>query len=425
MSARPPLNRPRASEYMERCGLDALVAASPVNVRYVTGFHCWLASAFKEYMVDPGASSWLQQQNFAVLPLAGEPALVVEPYFVVDTADLWVGDVRPAGGGDFEDADGLAGSPPQLRPALETLQRGVAADPVGALADALADRGLDGGRIGIELGAVRPEALADLRGRLPRAELLDCSNLLRLVRAVKSDEELARLERAAAIGEDAATAAFGEARPGASFADVVAAYRARLGEAGADFDHFALGVRGLGVSSHASFVFSEDDVLFADWGCNVAGYFSDTGTTVCLSEPSPELVARHGAIRASLEAGAAALAPGASSSAVQAAMGEALSAHGVTATFPFGHGFGIESRDYPILVPANGRRIIDECVDVDSDLPLEEGMVVNLEVPLFTLGVGSMQTEQSFVVTADGCRPLVAQAREAPLHPRLVAEARA
>jgi Xaa-Pro aminopeptidase len=425
MTARPPVNQARAAAFMERAGLAALLAASPANVRYLTGFHCWLASAFKEYMVEPGTSSWLQQQNFALLPLAGDPALVVEPYFVVDAAELSVADVRPAGGGDFEDANGGASAPPQLDAALDALQRGVAPDPVGALADVLAERGLDGARIGIEREAVRPEAIEELRRRLPHAELLDCSNLLRLVRAVKSDEEIARLERAAGIAEDAAMAAFAEAVPGATRADIAAAYRAGLGAAGADFDHFALGVRGLGVSSHAGYVFSEDDVVFADWGCNVDGYFSDTGTTVCFGEPSPELLERHAAIRASLEAGAAALVPGAPSSSVQAAMHEALTAHGVTATFPFGHGFGIESRDYPILVPANGRRVADECVDVDSDLPLEEGMVVNLEVPLFTLGVGSMQTEQSFVLTADGCRPLVHQPREAPLHRSAVAEARA
>jgi hypothetical protein len=42
-------------------------------------------------------------------------------------------------------------------------------------------------------------------------------------------------------------------------------------------------------------------------------------------------------------------------------------------------------------------------------------MVVNLEVPVFTAGVGSMQTEQSFVVTDAGSRPLVDQPRDRPL----------
>ena len=39
-------------------------------------------------------------------------------------------------------------------------------------------------------------------------------------------------------------------------------------------------------------------------------------------------------------------------------------------------------------------------------------MVVNLEVPVFRRGVDSMQTEQTFVVTAQGSRPLVRQERD-------------
>ena len=49
--------------------------------------------------------------------------------------------------------------------------------------------------------------------------------------------------------------------------------------------------------------------------------------------------------------------------------------------------------------------------------------VINLEVPVFTLGVGSMQTEQSFVVTKDGSRPLIAQDRDSPVVPQEIAKA--
>lgn len=210
-------------------------------------------------------------------------------------------------------------------------------------------------------------------------------------------------------------AAYATAAPGRAIADLASAYRARLGELGADFEHFALGPRGLGVSSHARYVLHEDDVMFADWGCVYGSYYSDTGTTLCLKAPDPRLLKRHEAIRACLAVGADTIRPGVPSSAVQVAMHEALAQSGISGSFPFGHGFGIEPRDYPILVPDNGRRISDECVDVASDLLLEEGMVINLEVPVFALGWESMQTEQSFVVTGEGCRALIAQERSTPL----------
>jgi Xaa-Pro aminopeptidase len=59
--------------------------------------------------------------------------------------------------------------------------------------------------------------------------------------------------------------------------------------------------------------------------------------------------------------------------------------------------------------------IRDECVEVGADLPLEPDMVVNLEVCVLTPGARSVQCEQTFVITADGVRPLVAQDRAAPL----------
>ena len=92
-----------------------------------------------------------------------------------------------------------------------------------------------------------------------------------------------------------------------------------------------------------------------------------------------------------------------------------MAARGVTATFPHGHGLGLEIRDYPILVPDNGLRISDDCIDEPSNLPLEENMVINLEVTIMAPGIGSVEIEQTFVVTANGSRPLVEQNRGIPI----------
>jgi Xaa-Pro aminopeptidase len=107
--------------------------------------------------------------------------------------------------------------------------------------------------------------------------------------------------------------------------------------------------------------------------------------------------------------------PGVRASAVHHAMADHLAARGITAVFPHGHGLGLELRDYPILVPATGLRIADECVDVDSDLELEPGMVVNLEASVFIAGVASVEVEITTVVTDGGARPFVPQDRSQPV----------
>ena len=57
-------------------------------------------------------------------------------------------------------------------------------------------------------------------------------------------------------------------------------------------------------------------------------------------------------------------------------------------------------------MPDKGLRIRDDCVDMSADVPLEEGMVVNLELPLFLFGVGSLHMEQTFLITSSGYRRL-------------------
>jgi Xaa-Pro aminopeptidase len=186
---------------------------------------------------------------------------------------------------------------------------------------------------------------------------------------------------------------------------------------GADLDHFSYGVRGIGFATETNYILSDSDLLEVDFGCIYQHYFSDSGTTLAMRSPAPLLLERHQLLRSCLSAGAAAMKPGVRASAVRAAMWNTLTAGGITASFPHGHGLGLEVRDYPILVADNGLRIHDDCIDAPSDLPLEENMVLNLEAAIRMPTVGSLHIEQSFVVTQDGQRPLMTQDRSGPFIP--------
>ena len=409
-------NRERAFEYMDRCGLDALVATSPTNITYFSDYYCWLDKLFKEYMTRPGAGIGLTQQ-FALFPRHGEPALVLVPLLAANSLDSWVRDVRSAGGGGFDDA-----APADL-PLSERqqyfLEFARALDPgataVGSLAEALADRGVADGRIGIECGNLPAATLAEIRESLPKAVIRDCSNLILLIRMVKGPEELERLRSAGRIGEEAATRVLSGARPGTSTREMVAEYRALVAGEGADLDHFAVCVRGLGLSTEPDVTLLEDDLLYTDYGCVFDYYCSDSGQTLAMREPSAENRARYEGLRDSVAAGAEAARAGARASSVAAAMSGLLEGRGITGSFPHGHGIGLEVRDYPILVPDNGLRIRDDCVDEPSDLPLEAGMVLSLEAGLFTPGAFSFQVECSFVVAEGGGEPLTPQDRTDPI----------
>lgn len=413
-------NRIRAAEYMRRCGVDVLVATSPVNITYFSDYSCWLDPLFKEYMMTPGASSDLDSTAaYAIFPLEGEPALVVKAAFAVNAADLWVRDLHLFGDPGLDNsiegttpantADGLFNllhAPPQNT------------GPTDALLSVLKARGLSDARIGLEMEGLSPPSKAAIVSALPKATIKDCSNLIRLLRMVKTEDEMSRLKRAAEISEDAAMESLALARPGQPIAEIVQHYRTKIASGGADFDHFAFGVRGLGIATAANHLLTENDLLYVDFGCIYQSCFSDSGTTLAMREPSPALLDRHAALRDCLMAGVETIRPGVKTSEVQAGMWETLNAKGITASFPHGHGLGLEVRDYPIIVADNGKRITDDCVDVPSDLPLEADMVINLESMISMPLIGSLHIEASFVVTADGSKPLVPQDRTRPVQPR-------
>jgi Xaa-Pro dipeptidase len=413
------LNRQRAERLMRGCGVDALVATSPLHITYFTDYYCWLDRWFKDYMVSPGLPSHLTEM-FAVLPLEGELVLILNPIFAANASDIWVQDVQTFGGTglDFHaaaaprDAEGL-----RIAARLQSASKSSSA--AQSLVSALRSRQLGDAVIGVELEAMRPTTLTTLHAAFPGAQFRDCSNLLRMIRMVKSSEELLRLTRAAEISECAALEAFSMAQPGRSMSEIALHYRRRVAEMGAKEDHFTFSPRGYGIASEPRYTFTGDDTMYMDFGCIYGHYFSDTGATLALCPMPRDLKQRHDALRASIEAGVSALRPGQLSSVVRSAMWTAFRAHGFEAAFPHGHGLGLEPREYPILVDDNSLRIQDGCIDLPSDLPLEEGMVINLEAGMFVPERGSLQIEKTFVVEKKACRALISQSRDAAYgHPQ-------
>jgi Xaa-Pro aminopeptidase len=94
---------------------------------------------------------------------------------------------------------------------------------------------------------------------------------------------------------------------------------------------------------------------------------------------------------------------------------DALVEGGISGSNAHGHGIGLEVRDYPIIMPNNGLRIRDDCIDISADVPLEADMVINLELPLYLFGAGSLHMEQTFLITPEGCRRMDSDEPTRPL----------
>lgn len=417
MSRQRPVagNLAGARAWMERAGIDALVATRPANVTWLTDWSCWLDGTFEEWMVRPGGGGHALP-GFAVLPRAGAPVLVADAMLAANALDLEGVDLCPFGAGSLAwptPAPALDGRLGELLRLLRRESRPATA--VAALAQALRERRLDTARLGIELEGLAPPVAAALRQALPHAQLRDAANLFRLARMVKTPAETERLAQATAVGEQAAAASLAAAAPGVSARQLGERFRAEVSGRGADLDHFAFGVRGLGLATQPDYRLVAGDALYVDFGCRYRGYASDSGLTLAVGQLSAAQGRDYRALRDALAAGRDALRPGARASQVPAAMWRVLRQAGIEVCFPHGHGIGLQVRDYPILVADDGGRIRDDCVDEPADLSLADGMVLNLEAMIFAPGAGSLHVERSFVLGADGARDLAVQEREAPV----------
>ena len=417
-TSRPTINRinDRARDWMRRGGVEAVIATSPVNVYYLTGYHLWLDEYFLNFMVAPGAPAE-RLPTYAVVAGNEERSLIFNGAIVPNTLDLSIQHVVGYGGG----------KPTPVPSGFESLKRDdaemqrypvlTAEQPTAAeaLAHALNETGLSEATLGLEVEGLSDAHLASIRAALPKAQLKDCSNLMRMIRMVKAADEIDALRCAAEISERACAEAMKLARPGVKVQDVITRYAEHIAPDNATFEHFCFSVAGTGMATESNYHLTDRDVLMIDWGCFYQHYFSDTGNTLMLGEPDAPTMHFYEAVRDALTAGQARMQPGVKASAVRAAMVESLEKAGAPVEHPHGHGLGLEIRDYPIVVSDNGLRITDDCIDVPSDVPFETDMVVNLECNIHLAAHGSWHCEQTFLVTDHGAELLTPQSRDAPI----------
>ena len=396
----------RTVALMRECGVDVVVGASPASLADLADYRNWIDPVFKEYMMHPGGSSELQQA-LVVLTGEGQVTLLVSAEMGANAAGTSADRIVVWGSGE--------GAPRELPTGFDAVADAftrIRHATRGQALDAELDAAGAAARIGAEREGLSPGAWDELTaaGR----DVGDCSDLLRLGRMVKTEGQIELLRRAAEAAEYAAAETLAVASVGSSWRELTDLYRLRLAEHGAEVDHFSGSPTGFGLATDADYRLPASGSMYFDHGCRLRSWFSDTGHTIAFGPPDDACRQRQAAVRSALLAGVEHLSPGRPASAAAEAMHEVLIAAGLDG-FPHGHGIGLEVRDYPILVPDTGLRIEDDFVSRPADLPLEAGMVLNLESAIWAADVSSVHIERSFVIEAGGCRPLADQPRDEPL----------
>ena len=357
----------RAQAMMAERGLDALLVCTEPEVRYLTGFH----TPFWQSPTRP----W-----FVILPAEGRPVAVIPGIGASAMATTWVTDIRTWPAPRPTD-DGLA----LLVDTLAELTGGVDSTPT---------------RIGLPMGHethVRmPLADLDLlRVRISPASFVDATDVVRGLRMVKSDREIAKVAHICDVVSGAFEGIGNLLSVGMTEREAFRAFRIDLLERGADDVPYLVGATGPGfddiIKQPSDRMIEAGDLLMFDTGSVFDGYSSDFDRYVAFGQADEDAKRAYRTVWEATEAGLATAKPGATTSDLWRAMAEVLDAGGSlgNSVGRLGHGLGMQVTEWPSHTAADGT-------------VLEEGMVLTLE-PGLTWAPGRMMVhEENLVLRADG-----------------------
>lgn len=271
---------------------------------------------------------------------------------------------------------------------------------IETLASVLGELGVQSKRIGMEFDFLHYGFLASLKERLHDAEIADVSSLMTKVTAVKFPEEVELLRQAAHIADKGTDVAIKAAVEGASELEVAALSSDCMLRGGAEFiNHMTVRAGPHAVGNYpipTQRIIQKGDCVMIDLGCVYQGYVSDMNRTIVVGTPTDEQRELIHVGQEMLEQGIAAVQAGVFASEVWRASFEVADRVGMAdrIIIPFtGHGVGISLHEEPYIKP-------------DSDIILEEGMVLALEPGVYAAGIGGCRPEDMLVVTATGAEVL-------------------
>lgn len=406
-SARPLVNRERANEIMDRYGLDALVAATPKNVYYLSSHD----NAFYH--------TGIEHMLFAVLPRRAEapPTLIIwgALLYHLDYRPTWMQSVeivtaplpveRLAGGA--LPAGASAEDPPAVRYNRNLVRKGArlserdrfqlalaaefadkpAATALHALRRALVAGGAAKGRIGLDDARVIPW-LRDVG--LPDVTGVDAFDLFKEVRMVKSANEVELLRETSQRCEQALDAAIATLHVGQPIADVE--YRKRIGALGGNTRWLIINQDGLNSGR-----IERDKVIKIDSVGDYLGDVGDIGRSIVVGTPTDETAGRNQANARALRIAYDAIRPGMSFEAVSKIVSDVRRQDGYNG-FAAVHNVGIDHTDQPNSLAHPTRR--------PAPLQFAEGTVFTIDVPYLEVGYGSSHVEDMMVCTRTGAKPL-------------------
>ena len=219
------------------------------------------------------------------------------------------------------------------------------------------------------------------------------------LRAVKGEEEVAKIRVALDLCDAGQHYVGQNCRPGVTEIELWGEMKARLEVmAGARLPVLADLVGGERTAEiggePGDYALEDGDPVILDIVPRLDGYWGDNAATYFAGDPSAEMAKAYGIVRDALHAGIESVRPGVRACDLDAMLRERIGDAGYE-PYPHhsGHGIGVSYHEEPRIVPYN-------------EAALEVGMIVALEPGIYLPGAGGVRLEHVVLVTQDGCEVL-------------------
>ena len=272
-----------------------------------------------------------------------------------------------------------------------------AESPISTVVSTVKKKGVQKGRIGIDLDYLPAQFFNEFHADAPDFEIVDSSDLMVEMRTIKTAAEVEHQEMISTVTVKVIDEAFAATKIGDTDTDIYRRIIAGLLENGAKPFFAIVAAAQKGSVAHPTVVnqkLKSGDVIRVDIGGLWKGYMSDVARTVVMGEPS-ELQESCFNKLARIQKGVIDfIKPGVKVSSLFDQCKEDFENEGLTFHMPhIGHGMGLEVHEYPMIHPANHDDI-------------REGMVLNIEPLLIDQEKSGYHIEDLVVVTADGVKVL-------------------
>jgi Xaa-Pro dipeptidase len=348
-----------ARKLMSENGLDAIVLMEGTSLRYFTGIRWWGG-----------------ERTFALVLPAKGAAFYVCPAFEEGRA-----------------REQITNAPEGEQPDVRVWQENES--PYERIAQGLNERGIAGGKLGIE-ETVRFVFANGIAKTAPQATLTSATPVTAGCRMIKSDHEVALMRLASQATLAVYEAVYKALREGMTQRDVedlIEKAYSRVGfpgEASVMVGEYSAFPHG----STTPQVIRAGSIIMIDDGCTVEGYQSDITRTFVLGKATDKMKQVFDIVHRAQSAALAAARPGAECGSVDAAARKVVTDGGFGPDYKYfthrlGHGMGMDGHEWPYLVRGNTTK-------------LQANMTTSDEPGIYIRGEFGVRLEDDLHVTENG-----------------------